>query len=119
MSENSTVLGEIVSLVTEKVTGAKDLSKPYVGLEHIPTNGASLNGHGSAGDSVNTNNVFRAGDVLFGKLRPQLRKCVRVNLDGYCSTDILVLRANEGYSSEFVQLTLRSERIFTEAIRTE
>jgi type I restriction enzyme, S subunit len=90
-----------------------------VGLEHIPSSGSALLGRGSAADSISTNNAFQAGDTLFGKLRPRLRKSVRVNFDGYCSTDILVLRANESASADFASFVLRSESVFAEAIRTE
>ena len=102
MSEqNCQPLETLVSLSTEKVVGNKDKSMPYVGLEHMSSGRSALLAVGSTGDSVSTNNVFRAGDTLFGKLRPQLRKCVRVSFDGYCSTDILVLRENNSNCSEY------------------
>ena len=66
MSETTAPLSQLISLVNEKVTGSKDPSMPYVGLEHIPSNGSGLLGVGSAADSVSTNNVFRKGDTLFG-----------------------------------------------------
>src|SRR5438105_1966137 len=120
MIENeSTPLSQLVSLVIEKVTVNKDSTKPYVGLEHIPSNGSMLLSVGSATDSVSTNNVFRSGDTLFGKLRPRLRKSVRVNMDGYCSTDILVLRPANSADAKFVSFVLQSDPIFAEAIRTE
>lgn len=120
MSETQLVsLDSLVDLVTDKVTVVKDPSKPYVGLEHIPSNGSSVLGVGSASDSISTNNVFRSGDTLFGKLRPRLRKSVRVNFDGYCSTDILVLRAKASANADFVSFVLSSDPVFAEAIRTE
>lgn len=119
MSETTAPLSQLISLVNEKVTGSKDPSMPYVGLEHIPSNGSGLLGVGSAADSVSTNNVFRKGDTLFGKLRPQLHKCLRVHFEGYCSTDILVLRAIEDNSSEYSSFILQSDSVFREAIRTE
>ncbi|MGB3117902.1 MAG: restriction endonuclease subunit S [Verrucomicrobiales bacterium] len=112
-------LGTVVSQITDKVSFGKDPTRPYVGLEHIPSDGASLLGAGKADDSISTNNVFRGGDVLFGKLRPRLRKCVRVNFDGYCSTDVLVLRACEDVDAVFASMLLSSAAVFTEAIRTE
>lgn len=112
-------LSEIVHLSSEKVAENKDPSKPYVGLEHISSGEMRLRTLGLAATSISTNNVFRAGDTLFGKLRPQLRKCVRASCAGYCSTDILVLRPNEGFSSEFASYTLASEAVFAEAIRVE
>jgi type I restriction enzyme, S subunit len=120
MSETETAqLATLVSLVTDKVTVNKDPLKPYVGLEHIPSNGSLLFNLGSAGDSTSTNNVFKVGDILFGKLRPGLRKSVRVNCAGYCSTDILVLRPNDPNDAAFVSFVLRSEPVFMRAVRTE
>lgn len=120
MSEIETApLETLASLVTDKVTVKKDLSKPYVGLEHIPSNGSKLLALGSAGDSISTNNAFKAGDILFGKLRPGLRKSVRVNFAGYCSTDILVLRPNDPSNAAFVSFILRSDPVFIQAVRTE
>lgn len=111
--------GSIVSLVSDKVTEGKDSSKPYVGLEHIPSGGSSLLGTATAAESVSTNNQFRAGDILFGKLRPRLRKSVRVDFPGYCSTDILVLRAIGSNDPAFAGFVAQSDAVFMDAIRTE
>lgn len=112
-------LDSLASLVNEKVTTAKDSTKPYVGLEHLPSGGSSLLGTVDSGQSISTNNVFRRGDVLFGKLRPRLRKSVRVPFDGYCSTDILVLRPTANIDPSFTGFVLQSDAVFAEAIRTE
>lgn len=112
-------LERLVSNVTDKATGRKEAKRPYIGLEHIASSEGRLVGCGSAADSTSTNNVFRAGDVLFGKLRPQLRKAVRVAFDGYCSTDILVLRPLGSMCGEYVGKVVQSEAVFAQAIRTE
>ena len=120
MHKNSLVpLSQVVSLVSNRTYGSKDASMPYVGLEHIPTAGSSLLGVGSAADSISTNGVFSSGDILFGKLRPQLRKCVRAQTPGYCSTDILVLRPNAGIDPTYAGYIAQSEVVFGTAIRTE
>jgi type I restriction enzyme S subunit len=116
---NMQTLEGLVFNVTDKTAGQKDATKPYVGLENISSFEGSLTGWGSAADSSSTNNVFQAGDVLFGKLRPQLHKCVRVPFDGYCSTDILVLRPHSGVVGEFAGRVLQSDAVFAQAIRTE
>lgn len=112
-------LDNIVSLVTDKTTGRKDPAKPYLGLEHLPSMGSSVLGSSPAEDSVSINNKFRAGDILFGKLRPRLRKCVRVDFDGYCSTDILVLRATSESHPSFAGFIFQSDAVSSEAIRAE
>ncbi len=104
-------LSELVSHVDTKITVHKDPTRPYVGLENIPSRGAHLTGWSLASSSVSTNSIFQAGDVLFGKLRPNLRKCVVAPFNGYCSTDILVLRANTGIDPSFAGMVLRTEQV--------
>ncbi|WP_156924403.1 restriction endonuclease subunit S [Derxia gummosa] len=105
------VLANLVSPVDAKITVRKDITRPYVGLENIPSHGAHLTGWSLASSSISTNSIFEAGDVLFGKLRPNLRKCVVAPFDGYCSTDILVLRANTGVDPGFAGKVLRTEQV--------
>lgn len=112
-------LASVVSLVTDRVLACKDPSKPYVGLEHIPSSGTSLKQTALAADSISTNGVFAAGDILFGKLRPRLRKSVRVTHAGYCSTDVLVLRPLAGVDSTFASYVAQSDAVFGRAIQTE
>ena len=67
---------------------------PYIGLEDVesgsgqykPTTTTSRHSEDS------TVGLFRAGDVLYGKLRPYLRKCITGPTDGACSTEFLVLK---------------------------
>ncbi len=40
-------------------------------------------------------NEFKAGDVLYGKLRPYLNKVIHVELGGYCSSEIIALDSGE------------------------
>jgi type I restriction enzyme, S subunit len=112
-------LDSLAALVNEKVTTAKDPNKPYVGLEHLPSGGSLLLGTAESGQSISTNNAFRAGDVLFGKLRPRLRKSIRAPFAGYCSTDILVLRPAPDVDPVFAGFVLQSDAVFSEAVRTE
>lgn len=112
-------LDEVASLATEKATASKDPNRAYVGLEHLPSGGSKLLGFAEAGQSISTNNVFREGDVLFGKLRPRLRKSIRAPFAGYCSTDILVLRPTSSVDPVFAAFVLQSDPVFGEAIRTE
>jgi type I restriction enzyme, S subunit len=62
--------------------------------------------------------VFEPGDVLFGKLRPNLHKSVAVDFRGYCSTDILVLRAKPGISSRYACKVFQWGAVFDAAVRT-
>lgn len=111
-------LNIIVDPIDIKVTLAKDPAKPYVGLENIPSRGSHLLNWGLASSSISTNSIFSAGDVLFGKLRPNLRKCVIAPFDGYCSTDILVLRSKDGVHPGFIGRVFQTERVGAAAEKT-
>ena len=75
---------------------------PYVGLEHIEQESLALCGTGLSSETQSTKKVFRAGDILFGTLRPYFRKVVRAKFDGVCSTDITVIRAKEKRDRDFL-----------------
>lgn len=53
--------------------------------------------------------TFKSGDVLFGKLRPYLRKYYLVDRDGCCGTDFMVLRPKSDVKNKFLYYFLQSE----------
>jgi len=72
----------------------------YVGLENISQNTRVLVGFApKLGAEVKSRSkLFHEGDILYGRLRPSLNKCLLVDgmlCEGICSTEILVLVANE------------------------
>jgi len=89
-------LDQLVEQRVDKAGANKDPSLPYVGLEHLAQGEPVLLGTLNSGASVSIYSVFSRDDILFGKLRPNLRKSVQVDFGGYCSTDILVLRPRPG-----------------------
>jgi type I restriction enzyme S subunit len=111
-------LADVVDLVNDKIVAGKDPAARYVGLENLVSGSPDLGGWSPAATSISTNGVFREGDTLFGKLRPNLRKCVLAPFDGYCSTDILVLRAREGFAPRFASRVLQSSEVFDSAVLT-
>lgn len=109
-------LGDVAGIRGEQLIPASGDERPFVGLEHI-NNGGILNSVGRAGDSISNKTVFRAGDTLFGKLRPNLRKVVRAEFDGVCSTDILAVFGKGSADSRFVSLCLQSDQLHQHAMR--
>ncbi len=85
-------LGEVCDAPLDLMVPAPGDLRPYVALEHLAQGTPRLLGWSHAESAYSTKAVFRRGDILFGKLRPNLRKAVRAPFDGVCSTDILVLR---------------------------
>lgn len=69
----------------------------YIGLENIESNSGMLIGNVETNYSEikSTKTRFKKGDILYGKLRPNLNKVLYATFDGICSTDIFVLRAKK------------------------
>ncbi len=59
-------------------------------------------------DSRSTKSEFRAGDILYGKLRPYLNKVVVADEDGYSTTEIVAIRPLIPISSSYCCLAFRS-----------
>ena len=84
-------LSDVADQRIEKVVPARTDTRPYVALEHLAPGSPTLRGWSKAGAAASAKTLFRTGDVLFGKLRPYLRKAAPAPFDGLCSTDILPL----------------------------
>ena len=52
--------------------------------------------------SKSTKNHFQAGDVLYGKLRPYLNKVLIADDPGYCTTEILPLKAGPNLDNRYL-----------------
>lgn len=52
--------------------------------------------------SKSTKNHFHAGDVLYGKLRPYLNKVLIADEPGYCTTEILPLKAGTHIDNRYL-----------------
>jgi type I restriction enzyme S subunit len=98
-------LKTVASIQVAKVAKKSD-ETTYVGLEHVEswTGRLLLDAHREVVDSVVTE--FRAGDVLFGKLRPYLAKAARPDFDGVCSSELVVLRPTAQCTQTFLMYFL-------------
>lgn len=94
-------LGNLISTSKEKTEEFSDDTLRYVGLEHIEKDNGII-GYSSAKEIKSLKNVFRVGQLLYGKLRPYLNKHDISFFDGVCSTDILVFDALETTIPQYV-----------------
>jgi type I restriction enzyme S subunit len=86
-------LNDICQSARDSVDPANvDPDTPYVGLEHVPRRQFFLDAWESAASVKSLKSRFIKGDVLFGKLRPYFHKVVRVEMEGICTSELLVLR---------------------------
>lgn len=69
---------------------------PVVELEHIEPHTGRLLGCSTDNSKTSVKSPFGPGQVLFGKLRPYLRKFHRPDFHGACSTEIWVLDGKKG-----------------------
>ncbi len=109
-------LGEVAAVRRKQIMPHEGDSRPFVGLENMISGGA-LNGYGTADESISNKTVFSEGDTLYGKLRPNLRKVVRADFDGVCSTDILAICASERLTGSFLNHLIRSDLLHSHAMR--
>ena len=101
--------GDVCIRVQDAASPTPNGQRLYLGLEHLASGFPSLVGRGWESEVRSGKTAFRKGDVLFGKLRPYLRKSVLVSEDGICSTDILVFRTSEKSLPEFLCLLTHSD----------
>ena len=95
-------LGEVANQRTQKSVPVITDTRPYVALEHLAKGSPTLLGWSKAGTAASAKTVFVAGDVLFGKLRPYLRKAAPAPFDGLCSTDILPLFGRDTLDASYL-----------------
>lgn len=97
-------------LRNERIAAGSDHAD-YLGLENIePWTGRIIQLESKPDEATDGDaglaNVFREGDVLFGKLRPYLAKACHAPRSGVCSTELLVMRPAEPLHPKFLLYSL-------------
>jgi type I restriction enzyme S subunit len=109
--------GDVVHNVTERMMPSPDESRLYVGLEHMQSESLRLTGVGSDVDLVGEKLRMRAGDVLFARRNPHLRRVAVAPHDGPFSAHGMVLRTSDVglLLQEFLPYFLQSEQFMARA----
>lgn len=112
--------GDVVRLCKERSSDpGNDGFERYVGLEHIDPGDLKIRRWGSVSDGITFSNVFRAGQVLFGKRRAYQRKVAVADFDGVCSGDIYVLEPKgEDLLPALLGFICQTDRFFEHAVGT-
>ena len=100
---------EIAHLGKKRYTPSPNECKPCIELEHIEQLTGRLLGSVNSNEQNSQKSAFEKGDVLFGKLRPYLKKYALPNFEGVCSTEIWVFKPTECITSEFLYYLVQSE----------
>lgn len=89
------VAGDVADEVRRSVPKGDIASVVYVGLEHIPRRNLALDSWEIVAELGSNKLEFKAGEVLFGKIRPYFHKVAVAPCDGVCSADTFVIRPRE------------------------
>ena len=109
-------LGEFASIRNYKVLPSNvPIGTPCVELDHIRQGDGRLLGCSTAQHSTSSKYCFFPSDVLFGRLRPYLRKFWLADRGGVCTTEIWPLMTNcQQADSGFLYAIVQSDQ-FIEA----
>ncbi len=103
------VIGDVITQKPEKFDPAKsEINFQCIELEHLSQATSELLGYTDALKQKSIKSKFQKGDVLFGKLRPYLRKFLKAPFDGVCSTEIWVLTGKK-VSNDFIHQFVQTE----------
>lgn len=84
---------------------------PYVGMEHIKSSTAEFIGTLDNTEVKSTTFHFDKGIILYGRLRPYLRKVILTTFEGHCSTELFPIKVNDKVNNKFLMYWLLSQRI--------
>ncbi|MCM5661823.1 restriction endonuclease subunit S [Galbibacter mesophilus] len=100
-------VGEVISIKSDKYNPDIDESEyPCIELESLSQGTGELLSTFSSKNQKSIKNVFHSGNVLFGKLRPYLRKFYLSDFNGVCSSEIWVMSSltfNPSYLYSYIQ----------------
>jgi type I restriction enzyme S subunit len=82
---------------------------PYIGLEHMPRRSIALSDWGKVEQVTSSKSRFRAGEILFGKIRPYFHKVGVAFVDGVASSDAIVIRPVDEKLHGLVLMTVSSD----------
>jgi type I restriction enzyme S subunit len=116
MANDTVRLSELCDFVGAQVDPADHGDGTYIGLEHLASGRFEPIGVGKASDVQSSKYAFRAGDVLYGKLRPYLDKAALVTDAGICTTELLVLRPKLGVDPRFLVAIVHAARFVEHAV---
>ena len=92
----------------------------FIGLEHIDPEDLRIRRWGNVSDGTTFTNVFKPGQVLFGKRRAYQRKVAVADFAGVCSGDIYVLESQDANTllPELLPFICQTDAFFEHAVGT-
>lgn len=82
----------------------------YLGMEHMESGTGNILGYMNSNDVLSNSFKFNKGEVLYGRLRPYLRKVYVAEFDGCCSTEVFPIKS-DAVVSEFIKYWFLTDEI--------
>jgi type I restriction enzyme M protein len=91
----------------------------YLSLDNISQGTGHLVGNikSNPKEIKSTKTIFKPQHILYGKLRPNLNKVYYSEIEGICSTDIIVLKSKEDIDPKFYSYHFLSRRFNDEVLK--
>ncbi len=106
----------VINITARWIPRYSDVSFPCLNLENIESEIGYVNGFSDALENASTKTIFHKEDILFGKLRPYLKKYWIANVDGVCTTEILVFRAQRNNDPRYIYYLVQNQRFINYTI---
>ena len=112
-----TLISEIVEEVSERVDNPSKCGlERFVGLEDFEPGVLTIRRWSSSNNLVSAMKLFKVGDILFARRNAYLRRASKVDFDGICSGDAIVLRPKDLIENELIPLILNTNTFWEYAI---
>ena len=112
-------LKEIIVSRKERINPEEIDNRRCIELEHIEPNSGKILGYCESKGQKSIKTIFYPNDILWGKLRPYLRKYAHPKFSGVCSTEFWVFNAIDQYAcNDFMYYLLQTEDFVSAANST-
>lgn len=110
-------LADICYYYKEKIEVSLLDDTNYISTENMLPNKAGIIRANSL-PSSKTTQKYEKDDILVSNIRPYFKKIWKASFDGGCSNDVLVFRAKENISSDFLYYLLSNDEFFEYSMST-
>ena len=110
-------LRDIADYVTDKISSDAIDLECYVTTDSLLQNKVGRETASNLPPQTCTLTFFRKGDVLISNIRPYLKKVWMADVEGGCNADVLVLRAKDGHTPEFLYALLLQDAFYEYAMK--
>ncbi len=109
-------LSEIAEYVTDRISSDAISLEEYVTTDSLLQNKRGRETAQNLPPVTCTLVKYQRGDVLVANIRPYLKKIWFADIDGGCSSDVLVFRAKEGHLPKFLYAILMQDSFYDYAM---